>query len=216
MNFEKMLALAAIASGLIITPPTSAGMIVIDNLSIANSSTPKNSSDLAVSTIDASQPLSPRILSNNTLNQKLGAISFGKLVVNNSSATHKAITVSWLLDKGLFTGESNIALNFDVFTSNKLSNIDVLFNNKNLISVNITENVKNQPIKFALTPSQLLAVNNGGNLSLRINAAQNLDLAFDTTQTADNHPTSVPEPALVGLIGLGLTGLGFLRKKDNN
>jgi hypothetical protein len=217
MNIKKILALTAILSGLIMPPTGHAGMLAIDNLSIATSR-PSINNEPSINKVELTQPLSETALSLNAVNQKTGAIVFSKLIASSDTSPNNDTTVSWLLDKGLFSGEPDIAINFIVLAShNNPTKLEFLFNNKSLANLSITGDTKNVPVSFALTPSQLLEMNNGGNLALRIGATPNLDFAFDTSPAApDNHPNNVPEPALVGLIGLGLTCLGFLRKKGQN
>ena len=221
MNTKKMLALIALASGaLITTSPSYAGSILIDDFSASQ----KKLQDRTVDGSAVSDTLSGvRTLSDNLLSSGNGyygrssvVVEDGILEIKNRRNSDSEIIVSWVLDKGLFTGATSAEFNLSIIGNAKTS-LEFLLDNNAFASFTIdTDNSKS--LNFALDSSQLATMDIGGNLALKINGAPGWDLKLDQigVNVANSQSTNIPEPTLMGLLGISLTGLGFFHRKNRS
>ncbi len=215
MNTKKMLALAMFAFGLFFNARSYAGIIVIDDFSVGQRLVKDNKvNGSAVSATNTVRTLSHNLLSLDPSAQSAVKISYGKLDINNGIGANSEVTISWLLKSGVLSEASNAAFDFTaVKTDGNPANLKFLLNNAELVEFNIPTNT-DKSMSFALTPDQLLAINGGGTLALEINGASGWDLGMDAVSfSVDNQAANVPEPALMGLVGISLTALSFVHKK---
>ncbi|SJM91276.1 exported hypothetical protein [Crenothrix polyspora] len=218
MNTKKMLALAMFALGLSLNTPTYASIIVIDDFSVGQRSVQDNTVDgSTVSSTNGARTLSHNLLSFDSPAESAAKVSYGTLDINNGISENSEVTVSWLLKSGLLSEASNAAFDFTAIkTDSNPTNLKFLLNNAELAEFNIP-NDSNKSMLFALTADQLLAVNGGGTLALEINGASGWDLSLDAISfSTDNQAANVPEPALMGLVGISLTALSFANKKKRS
>lgn len=215
MNTKKMLALAVLAPGLFFNASVHASIIVIDDFSVGQHSAKDSKMDgLAVSTTNAARTLSHNLLSLDLPAQSEAKVSYGNLDITNGTGENSKVAVSWLLKTELLSGASNAAFDFTALrTDGNPTNLKFLLNNAELVEFGIPANT-NKSASFALTSDQLLAINGGGTLALEISGASGWDLGMDAISfSTDNQAASVPEPTLMGLVGISLTALSFAHKK---
>lgn len=212
MKTKKMLALAAFASGLLLNAPSYASMIIIDDFSV-KSVQPEN----AIKTISYNI-FSPENFRNKAEDQVANNI----LDTSNSINQSNKFNISQLVPEGIITSTPSATFSFTaVLTDNQLTNSNLnlilLLNNTQTVSLNTPKNITNKTTSFALNSTQLQAVNGDGALALGINGASggNLEIGM-AGGTTDNQSTNVPEPALMGLVGISLTAFSLLHGKKRS
>lgn len=212
MKTKKMLALAAFASGLLLNAPSYASMIIIDDFSV-KSVQPEN----AIKTI------SYNIFSPENFRNKAGdQVANNILDTSNSINQSNKFNISQLVPEDIITSTPSATFSFTaVLTDNQLTNSNLnlilLLNNTQTVSLNTPKNITNKTTSFALNSTQLQAVNGDGALALGINGASggNLEIGM-AGGTTDNQSTNVPEPALMGLVGISLTAFSLLHGKKRS
>ncbi len=219
---KKKLALTALYSALLFSAQSFAAPVYI-NIDDFNSND-QFVSDAIVggggqSNTNTTRTLAIEVLSGSGPIQSIAQVSFGILDITNGSGDDSEVTVAWELASGFLPVIApDISFLFEVVQSDgNQTSLDFFFNSNPLASFSIAPNTNNQIVSFGLTPSQLAQINAGaGSLSLKINGNPGWDLSVDAIGFSydDGVTTSIPEPAILALIGAGLAGLGIRKKKQ--
>ncbi|WP_394752459.1 hypothetical protein [Crenothrix sp.] len=214
MYTKKTLAQAIFVLGLLLNTPTYASIIVIDNFSVdqqpIKDSTADNSPIFVTNEV---RTLSHNLLTFSQPPQSAATISYGVLNISNGIGENSQVTVSWLLKSDLLFGAKSATFDFASIKADNPTNLKFLLNNAELVKFGISANT-HKPMSFALSSEQLLAIKGGGTLALEVNGASGWDLSVDAISfPTDNQATNIPEPALMGLVGISLTALSFAHKK---
>ena len=129
--------------------------------------------------------------------------------VGDDSTTVVTYDVSSLVDDVAALGPIlDLAFLFEVIQSdaNPIT-IGAVLNGVDLGVFNLPANVTNEILSFAIPDESLV----GGDLVLTINGAPGYDLALEALGLEVNQ--DVPAPAMLGLFGLGLAGIGLARRR---
>jgi hypothetical protein len=224
MNTRKTLALTAVVSTLLTNAPAHAGTIVIDDFFAPQTITDNVTDNFAVSSSPTTVVSGTRTLSDNLLSSTYSpdssvAVADGLLNAKNGTDNNSEVTVSWVLNGGLFAGASNAELNFGIIgAGTTASHLSFLLGGSPIQNFDISAN-QDQNLKFGLNTIELQYLNsNNATLALKITGAANWDLTANNLNVSlDSSPAnSVPEPTLMGLVGISLTGLGLLRGKNRS
>lgn len=141
----------------------------------------------------------------------------GMLLVNNGSADNSAVTVSWnLASDFLAAGSTNVGFLFTILQSDgNPTNLSFTLNGVALANFVIPGNTLNTDLTFGIADGLL---DNGGLLTMSLTGLDGWDLrldAIDLVSTAPSTPNNVPEPASAALLGLGLVGMGAMRRRKH-
>lgn len=93
------------------------------------------------------------------------------------------------------------------------TSVDFTLNGNSIYSSAIPGNTANADKTFALDPA---LISSGGTLALALNGNPGWDLeldAFGISWTDPTPPVTVPEPASMALVGLGMMGLAAVRRR---
>lgn len=216
---KKILALTAIAAGLF-AGNASATLFVIDDFSVVQGpvadNTPANGGTTSIIpqrtiVVDQSINAAPGVF-NSSVN-----VVVGDLFISNDSSTNSVIDIAWTLAAETLPSISSAASFFlDVVASDgNATTLDFFFNASLLASFAIPANTVNQQLNFNLTTAQIALVSAGGVLDVQMTGADGWDARISTIGFNDTPPSppSVPEPAALALMGLGLAGFAAARKK---
>lgn len=220
MKTKKMLALVAFSSGLVMSASASAGMVVIDNFDmdqgpIGQTVKGKGVLNQTITDTNSVRTLTHTLLASRADTQSTVSVANSELDITNGTGEDSRVTVSWLLGAHLIpTNATNIAFNFFVNESDaNNTELKFSFDGKKLEDAKIPGNTMNKSVSFKIEDGDINKINKGGNLLLTINGEKGWDMNIDAFGISYDDPINVPEPGVLGLMGLGLAGLGALRRK---
>jgi PEP-CTERM motif len=142
----------------------------------------------------------------------------GHLDIINGGGDRSEVKINWNLAPGLLpTSATSSRFYLQVLESDSNPTNASFFLNGALLSANsIAGNTLNQSISFGLSAAQVIAVNAGGSLELRINGTAGWDFSADSIGFSYEPAviSTVPVPGTLALFALGLAGLTFRKKKQ--
>jgi PEP-CTERM motif len=185
---------------------------------------PQSISDLIVDGLPVVESNSVRTLSNNllvgvppignTLDITGGPTGF--LDITNGGGENSEVRVSWALAAGRIPASAlSAALFFKVLQSDgNPTNMSFYLNGNLFSSIDIAGKTKDQTFQFGMSASQRSVASAGGTLELRINGETGWDFSVDSLGLSYEPAVStVPVPASVALLAIGLVGFAARKKK---
>ena len=141
--------------------------------------------------------------------------SLGKLSISNDSGVDSTVSVTWNLAAGVVPANVlDVSFLFKVILSDgNPTSVDFTLNGNSIYSSAIPGNTANADKTFALDPA---LISSGGTLALALNGNPGWDLELDAFGISWTDPTptvTVPEPASMALVGLGMMGLAAVRRR---
>jgi hypothetical protein len=177
---------------------------VVNTISPAPQSTTVGNRTIRITTT------APAPLANTFVN--VAAVSGPTFSISNPSLTNSTVELIYTLGaNAALAGSSLPAFIFDVVSRDRQSSVAIDFNglsgNFSIASATIPAAPPAALMFAALTPAQSNLLAGGGNLKFTFSGVSDYDL------TIDNLRISLPIPGSLALLGLGLIGFAFSRKK---
>ncbi|WP_326542725.1 PEP-CTERM sorting domain-containing protein [Pseudorhodoferax sp.] len=212
---KKNLFAAIVACSALFAANAHAITVSLDDFNNGDQSLTAGAIGTLVSDTNAYRTLTTRLLSTAPPTQSAVEVSFGGLHVTNGGGEDSEVTVSWNLAAGLLPpNATNIGFLFTIVQSDaNATDVEFLLNGASVSNFAIPGNTFDKDLMFSVADSVL---DDGGTLTMVINGAVGWDLDLDFVGLSYDLPTrvnEVPEPASVALLGMGLLGLGAVRRR---
>lgn len=137
----------------------------------------------------------------------------GVFLVSNESGVDSEVKVIWnVAPFSIPAGSSDLSFLFKVLASDgNPTTVDITLDGNSIFSQAIPGNTVNQDIEFSVSSS----IGSGGVLEMTLNGVPGWDLTIDAFGVSWKDPTTttVPEPASIALVGLGMMGMMALRRR---
>jgi hypothetical protein len=213
---KKTLLSAAIACSALFGFAAQASTVSIDDFNSGDQSITVGAVGTVVSDTNAIRTLTTQLLNTAPPTQSAVEVSYGGLHVTNGGGEDSQVTVSWTLPATrLPAGATNVGFLFTVLASDaNATDIQFFLNGTSLSNFSIPGNTANQDLTFGIANGALDA---GGTLKMVLNGAVGWDLDLDSIGLSYDLPagSTVPEPASIALLGLGLAGVAATRRRKS-
>jgi PEP-CTERM motif len=216
LNFKRAITLALFGAASAAQATAIEIELFLDDFSVAQGPI----SDLTVDSVDVRNNNGTRDIRTNLLAQvpppsntvEVFGGRFGVLDITNGTGDDSEVNIRWNVAARLVpTGATNVQFILRVRGSDaNPTQVVAEMGGATLGSFDIPGNAFGR-LPFAIDPA---VFNTGGELHLAINGAPGWDLTLDSVG-ASFVPAQVPEPGTLALLGLGVLGMRFSRRRAN-
>lgn len=211
---KKTLLSVAIACSALFSLGAQAGALTIDDFNSGDQLISVSNVGVTKTETNAIRTMTDQLLSTQLPTQSAAEVSFGGLHVTNGGGEDSTVTVSWTLPvSAVPVGATNLGFLFTVTQSDaNLTDIQFLLNGVSISDFSIPGNTFNKDLTFNIANGLL---DGGGTLKMVLNGAVGWDLDLDSVGLTFDVPanSTVPEPASLALLGLGLAGVAATRRR---